>query len=85
MYLEILTPEKDIFKGEVDRIQFPGSADLGSFEILNNHAPLVSSLVAGDLKISGPDGERFFHIKTGFVEVLNNKVAVLVEGAEDKE
>ncbi len=84
MYLEILTPEKDVFKGEVDGVQFPGSADLGSFEVLNNHAPLVSALVPGILKITHSDGDLFIQIKGGFVEVLNNKVAVLVEGAEEK-
>ena len=51
MYLEIITPEQTLFKGEVDSVLFPGS--LGDFQVLNNHAPIVSTLKKGEVKIIG--------------------------------
>ena len=82
MTLEILTPEKKIFSGEVYGVQLPGIS--GLFEVLNKHAPLVSALKEGKLKILR-DKNSFTHysIKGGFVEVLNNKATVLVEGATE--
>ena len=81
MTLEILTPEKKIFSGEVYGVQMPGIS--GSFEVLEKHAPLVGALKAGRLKILKDKQQHvsFFDIQGGFVEVLNNKVTVLVEGA----
>lgn len=87
MNLEILTPEKKLFSGEVFGVQMPGIS--GSFEVLDKHAPLVSALKAGRVKVlkdkpTGAGGQNhaaFFDIQGGFVEVLNNKVTVLVEGA----
>ena len=89
MNLEILTPEKKLYSGEVYGVQMPGIS--GSFEVLERHAPLVSALKAGRIKVlkdkaalSGSGGQThlaFFDIQSGFVEVLNNKVTVLVEGA----
>jgi F-type H+-transporting ATPase subunit epsilon len=87
MNLEILTPERKIYSGEVYGVQMPGIS--GSFEVLEKHAPLVSALKAGRLKVlkDKPTGSSsqahavFFDIEGGFVEVLNNKVTVLAEGA----
>ncbi|MBN9299062.1 MAG: ATP synthase F1 subunit epsilon [Filimonas sp.] len=81
MTLEILTPEKKLFSGEVYGVQLPGIT--GLFEILDKHAPLVSALGKGKLKVL-KEKNAFVHysIQGGFVEVLNNKVSVLVEGAE---
>lgn len=81
MNLEILTPEKKLFSGEVFGVQMPGLT--GSFEVLEKHAPLVSALKAGRLKVlkDKQQSAASFDIKSGFVEVLNNKVTVLVEGA----
>ena len=87
MNLEILTPEKKLFNGEVYGVQMPGIG--GWFEVLEKHAPLVSALKAGRLKVikdksagsSGQNHLAHFDIQSGFVEVLNNKVTVLVEGA----
>ena len=82
MTLEILTPEKKIFSGEVYGVQLPGID--GSFEVLEKHAPLVSALKAGKLKIlKDKSNTELFTIRGGFVEVLNNKATVLVEGAEE--
>jgi F-type H+-transporting ATPase subunit epsilon len=81
MNLEIYTPEKKIYTGDVYGVQMPGIS--GSFEVLEKHAPLVSALKAGHLKILKDKQNHFLHfqIQSGFVEVLNNKVTVLVEGA----
>jgi F-type H+-transporting ATPase subunit epsilon len=80
MTLEILTPEKKIFSGSVYGVQLPGID--GLFEVLEKHAPLVSALSKGNLKIL-KDKSTFenYSIQSGFVEVLNNKATVLVEGA----
>lgn len=81
MNLEILTPERKVFSGEVYGVQLPGIA--GSFEVLEKHAPLVSALGSGRVKVlkdkTHPLG--FYDIQSGFVEVLNNRVTVLVESA----
>jgi F-type H+-transporting ATPase subunit epsilon len=81
MTLEILTPEKKIYRGNVYGVQLPGTT--GSFEVLEKHAPLVSALKAGRVKILKDKQNHFayFDIQGGFVEVLNNKVTVLAEGA----
>jgi F-type H+-transporting ATPase subunit epsilon len=81
MTLEILTPEKKLFSGDVYGVQMPGMS--GSFEVLDKHAPLVSALKAGRLKVlrDKQNHTTLYDIQGGFVEVLNNKVTVLVEGA----
>lgn len=81
MNLEILTPERKLFSDEVYGVQLPGIS--GLFEVLEKHAPLVSALKAGRVKVLKDKTNHlaFFDIQSGFVEVLNNKVIVLVEGA----
>lgn len=82
MTLEILTPEKKIFSGEVYGVQLPGI--FGLFEVLDKHAPLVSALKSGKMKIlKDKSSSTSFSIESGFVEVLNNKATVLVEGAKE--
>ena len=84
MNLEILTPEKKLYSGEVYGVQLPGIS--GLFEVLEKHAPLISALKEGKLKVikdKSFNDVAFFHIQGGFVEVLNNKVTVLVEGATE--
>jgi F-type H+-transporting ATPase subunit epsilon len=85
MYLEILTPEEKYFEGEVSLVKLPGSQEKGSFEILENHAPIISALIGGILKIKDGEGERQFVIKEGFVEASENNVSVLVEGIKPVE
>ena len=81
MTLEILTPEKKIFSGDVYGVQLPGIN--GVFEVLEKHAPIVSALKAGKLKIlKDKNTTAQYTIKSGFVEVLNNTTTVLVEGAK---
>ena len=80
MILEILTPEKKIYSGEVYGVQLPGID--GLFEVLNKHAPIVSALKKGNLKVlQNKTQTSSYSIESGFVEVLDNKATVLVEGA----
>ncbi|MBI5541996.1 MAG: ATP synthase F1 subunit epsilon [Bacteroidia bacterium] len=78
MIVEILTPEKSLFTGEAKLLQLPG-AD-GSFEIMNNHAPLISTLSEGKIKVVETNGNKvFFDILGGMVEMSSNKITVLAE------
>ena len=79
MHLEIITPDRKVFEGEVTSAHFPG-AD-GSFEVLNNHAPLIAALKAGDVTLTSGSGREVIRIDGGVVEVLRNNVIVLAEGA----
>ncbi|MEY2595975.1 MAG: synthase subunit epsilon [Bacteroidota bacterium] len=81
MQIEILTPEKKIYAGEVYGIQLPGVS--GSFEVLDRHAPLVSALKTGVMKIllDNKGMSTSYKITGGFIEVLNNKATVLLESA----
>jgi F-type H+-transporting ATPase subunit epsilon len=78
MKLEIITPDKTIFSGEVQLVQLPGLD--GLFEILNNHAPMIAALGKGRVKIENEDKKlQYFEINGGVLEVLDNKVLVLSE------
>ncbi len=76
--IEIVTPEKQHFSGEIVSVLAPG-AD-GLFQVLRNHAPLLASLKAGKVKLSLPDrSEQSFTIADGFLEVSGNKAILLTE------
>jgi F-type H+-transporting ATPase subunit epsilon len=77
MYLEIITPDKKAFSGEVVVATFPGSK--GSFQVLNNHAPLISTLDKGKISLRTAQGEQSMMVDGGVVEVLNNQIIVLAE------
>lgn len=78
MFIEIITPDQKIFSGEVSLAQFPGTD--GFFEVLNNHAPIISTLSKGKIKLIDSEKQiRFFEIKSGVVEVQKNKIIVLAE------
>jgi len=79
MYLEIITPEKTVFSGEVTSATFPGAN--GSFQVLNNHAPLISTLNKGQLVFINQKGKQHLEVDGGVVEVLNNSIKVLTESA----
>ncbi|MCX6208887.1 MAG: ATP synthase F1 subunit epsilon [Bacteroidetes bacterium] len=82
MTLEILTPEKKIYSGNVYGVQMPGIS--GLFEVLDKHAPLVSALGKGNLKVlETKTATKSYTIQSGFVEVLNNKTTILLEGASE--
>jgi len=78
MHLEILTPEKKIFEGNVTIVTFPG-AD-GSFQVMDNHAPLISLLKDGVVEYKSKDTAQSVNITGGVVEVLKNKVVLLADG-----
>lgn len=79
MYLEILTPEKKVFEGDVTIATFPG-AD-GSFQVQDLHAPLISLLKEGVVEYKGKDvASASLKITGGVVEVLKNKVVLLADG-----
>lgn len=84
MLLEILTPERRIYSGDVYGVQLPGVS--GLFEVLNRHAPMVSALTKGQIKVlvnAKAGNNQLFSIEGGFVEILDNKATVLVEGANE--
>jgi F-type H+-transporting ATPase subunit epsilon len=78
MKLEIITPEQTLYSGDASMVQLPGID--GSFEILNNHAPMIAVLGKGKIKAQDTQKQlQYFEIKGGVVEVLRNKVLVLAE------
>ena len=92
MYLEIVSPEATLFSGEVESVIVPGTS--GSFQMLNNHAPIVSTLKEGTVTISGKmvlddavqnnfkkqdDNTTLFEISSGTVEMRNNKLILLAD------
>lgn len=78
--LEIITPEKPVFKDQVEAVTIPGT--LGSFQILKDHAPLISSFEIGIIKIKKASDELFYTTSGGTVEVTHNKVLVLADSIE---
>ena len=101
MNITVLTPEKEIFHGNINSVKVPGSQ--GAFQVLKNHAPIVSSLDEGKVSIvTAGGGYRYFDqesgaikesqeagktlvftIQSGFIEVLNDEVSLLVVGVEN--
>ncbi|MCB0423295.1 MAG: F0F1 ATP synthase subunit epsilon [Flavobacteriaceae bacterium] len=91
MYLEIVTPEATLFKGDVKSVAVPGVT--GEFEMLNNHAPIVSILGKGHVKIQGDitleeevankfkkaDKGVWLPINSGTIEMKDNKIIVLAD------
>ncbi|SHG72288.1 F0F1 ATP synthase subunit epsilon [Winogradskyella jejuensis] len=91
MYLEIVSPEATLFSGEVTSVTVPGAN--GEFEMLNSHAPIVSILKAGNVKISGDisleedvedkftkeDGKTMLAINSGTLEINDNKIIILAD------
>ncbi|WP_455080525.1 ATP synthase F1 subunit epsilon [Prevotella melaninogenica] len=75
--LRIVSPERIVFTGEVDSVLVPGT--VGPFEILNNHAPIISTLVEGKVAYSVKGDTEELHIVGGFVEVKKNLVSLCVE------
>ena len=81
MLLEIIAPDKNLYSGEVDLVQVPGSK--GSFQILRNHAPIISTLEQGQIRIVDQKGATtLFDVDGGVIEAKNNKIIVLAETAK---
>ena len=77
MFLEILSAEEKIFSGEVESVILPGSS--GQFQILNNHAPIISSLKKGEIIYKENSKDNTLAVNGGIVEVLDNNVSALIE------
>ena len=77
MTIEIITPDVVLYEGDATYVGLPGSD--GSLGILNNHAPLVTTLKAGEVVVKNENHEKFFQVKGGTVEVLNNHITVLAQ------
>ena len=78
MLLEIITPEIKLFEGEVTSVKFPGTD--GEFGVLNNHAPIISTLTKGSIVVIDNNNEsKNFEINGGVIEMQNNKIIVLAD------
>jgi len=76
MYIEIISPNEKIYTGEIHLVQLPGTR--GSFEIMNNHEPIISTLEKGKIKVITQNGEElFFETDGGLIELSNNKINIL--------
>ena len=83
MFLEIITPDQKVYSGEARLVKIPGSA--GVFELLDNHAPIISSMNEGQVKVITPqDQSLFFDITGGIVQFSSNKAAVLADAVTSK-
>ena len=79
MNITILTPDQEVFEGKINSVKVPGVS--GQFEVLENHAPIVSALEKGAVRVVQADGKTLtFQIERGFIEVLDNNVSLLVQG-----
>lgn len=76
MKVEILTPDKSLFQGEAEVLTLPGIE--GSFQILDRHAPMIANLKSGTVVVKQAQQSQTFEVNGGLVEVLSNKVIVLV-------
>lgn len=81
MQLTILTPDKPVFDGTVTSVTVPGTS--GAFQILKDHAPIISTLEDGKVLIQSNNEESSIVIKGGVVEVSNNKIILLAEAIVD--
>ncbi|MBR3115559.1 MAG: ATP synthase F1 subunit epsilon [Bacteroidaceae bacterium] len=77
MKLTIVTPEKTIYDGEAISVAVPGTK--GAFEVLDNHAPIISSLQGGVITVKTADGVQEFTVRSGFIEVARNSVSICAE------
>ena len=77
MQLDIITPDKKLYSGTAKSVYVPGTD--GSLGVLENHAPLITTLKEGEVRVDGEGGKQSFPIKGGVLEVLHNKVIILAE------
>ncbi|BDD10541.1 hypothetical protein FUAX_29730 [Fulvitalea axinellae] len=82
MFLEVITPDAKFFEGEVESVTLPGAK--GSFQVLNNHAPIISALGKGIMVIKTKDSEQRVAVEGGVAEVLDNKISVLAESLTEE-
>ena len=75
--LRIIAPDRLVFEGEVEKVTLPGT--VGSFTVLNNHAPIISSLDKGKIAYKDKDGLTEVPVRSGFAEVKDNVLSICVE------
>lgn len=80
LFLEIISPSKQVFSGQIKSITVPGTK--GRFQVLKNHAPIISTFEIGMIKVDLPEKPKYFATAGGTIEVLNNKVLVLADSIE---
>ncbi len=78
MFLEVLSPGRTVFSGDIELIKVPGSG--GSFEVMKNHAPIISTLEKGDVRVVvNENTTKLFSIDGVVIQVVSNKIIVLAE------
>jgi len=78
MFLEIVTPEETLYSNDIKYVKVPGSN--GQFGVLKNHAPIISTLEKGEIKVVEPDDdEKTFQVKGGVIEILKNNIIILLK------
>lgn len=80
LFLEIISPSRQVFSGEIKSITVPGTK--GRFQVLKNHAPIISTFEIGMIRVDLKDKPKYFATAGGTIEVLNNKVLVLADSIE---
>jgi len=75
--LRIIAPDRLVYEGEVEKVTLPGT--VGSFTVLNNHAPIISSLDKGKIAYKDKDGLTEVPVRSGFAEVKDNVLSICVE------
>lgn len=81
MYIEIISPDKSFFKGEIKSVTVPGRK--GEFQVLNDHAPIISTMGAGQVTVKTGSDVLYYDITGGVIEVLKNRIILLIEGTDD--
>lgn len=77
MRIKIITPSESLFEGEAESVTLPGT--MGSFMVLDNHAPIISSLESGKVVVRTKEGSQDYPLNSGFVEVKDNIVIICIE------
>ena len=80
--LRIVSPEKIVYDGDAESVKVPGT--LGNFEILSDHAPIISSLTQGLVEYVTTKGKQCLNVRSGFVEVKKNQVSLCIEVVNEK-
>ena len=80
LFLEVVTPERVVVSQQVDIVVAPGS--IGEFGVLEGHVPFLTGILPGELRYTADGKTEYLAVTTGFAEVSDNKVSVLVDAAE---
>lgn len=84
MHLEIVTPERKVYSGDVESVSAPGV--MGNFQVLRDHAPFLTEITIGEIRMKEPSGNELqYATNGGFVEISGNRIILLAETAERKD